>query len=182
MGYYIDKGTFLPAAQPVSFDLAKANSNIETAEADPLLKLKLDAAHIEAENYLGRLIIQRNIVLGFDAWSEINELPIGPLTISGISYKDTAGDTVVLDPGNYKINNTVNDMVQEVIFTLDDLPELYDARYPITITGIAGLKETPAPIKEGILLIFSANELYREDMPLKMNRSSRARLRPYRLR
>ncbi len=171
------------ATLPVSLDIAKANSNIEHDDSDDLLGLLLEAAIAEAENYTGRsLRSATGVKVGVEEFVREMQLPHYPVaSIASVSYKSATGDDVVMPPSNYEL---VTDEESSTLYFVDeDFPETKQGlSLPITITYSVGYSDSdfPADIKKGILLIFSHNELYREDMPLKFNRSSRVALRPYR--
>lgn len=166
---------------PVSLELAKANSNIEHEENNALLGLLLSASVSEAENYTGMdLMGTTGIKLGVNGWYEEIMLPHYPVSaITSISYKAANGDDTTLPTENYELVH--EDLNSTIVFNLETFPcTKAGLALPITITYSTGYTTCPADIQKGILLIFSHNELYREDMPLKFNRSSRTVLRPYR--
>lgn len=182
MEYSITLGAVDPTVKVVTLDQAKFNSNIEHVDTDAFLQLLLDAAIVEAENYTERSIQKRGVTIHFSAFSKKMVIPYNPIiSITSITYMDVDGLEQTVDSGVYKVVSYDNGLTQKLYFSWDSAPELdADEDFPITVTAVAGYADAPADIKQAILLIFSHNEMFREDAPIKLDRSSRAKLRPYR--
>ncbi len=185
MKHSISLGTVDATVIPVLLDLAKANSNIEHNDTDAYLQLVLDASVIEAESYLERAIHKRTAVIYLEDLDQEIVLPYGPIiSISSVKYVDEAGTEITVVSDQYGMVPYENGLSAKLYFKWDTEP-IVNAKnpYPVTVTVVAGYASAdtiPADIKKAILLIFSQHELFREDMPVKLDRSSRALLRPYR--
>lgn len=185
MEYNVEIGAVDITVEPVTLNQAKANSNIEHTDADTYLQMLLDGAIIEAENYTGTSILKRNVGIGASGWAKKMELPYNPIsTISKVSYKNLAGTDIDLETADYKLYTHDNGTRQVLLFNLATFPDLEeDNPFPITITAIAGYltaATVPADIKKAIMVMFSQAEMYREDVPTSVARTSRSLLRPYR--
>lgn len=175
-------GEYLAGSEVVTLELAKQNSNIEIDIYDNLLRQKLNAAIQEAENYTGIKLNPVSVEIRAERWSDLRRLPVAPMAITKIEYYNQDNQLQILEGESYEIIKELADPVPRIYFLNENLPEVYPRPYPIKITGSAGYPSgVPAAVREAILLIFSASELYREDMPVRMNRASRAKLRPYKI-
>ena len=123
--------------------------------------------------------------IGLTAWNNKINLPVGPVSaITKIEYFDTAGAVVVMPPEEYKLFSFNGGLSQFILYLVDSYPDVKLTKkipYPITITVKAGYTAATMPpdIKRAALLMFSHADTYREDMPLKVNRSALSILRPY---
>ncbi|MEO0573214.1 MAG: head-tail connector protein [Bacteroidota bacterium] len=183
METFVKKGELVASPEIMSLTLAKANSNIEHDDSDDLLQLLLDGAMSEAESYTGISIKKRNVTIGFSEWAKKLVLPYHPVNeITNVSYIDANGESQDLETTDYKLYSYDNGLTERVLIMFTDFPALEeDNPFPISVEAVMGYDEVPSDIKQAILLIFSHNELYREDAPIKLDRSSRAKLRPYRV-
>lgn len=183
----ISNGEKAAGTPVVELAMAKQNSNIEHDHTDAYLQLLLDASIQEAENYTGRALIRRTgVIYAFEGWSDEVLLHTSPVAITGVTYRDGAANAQVLADTEYSVLVRDDRESLRVKSGPGGLPDLYDGEqypYPIEITMDVGYtaETCPADIKQAILLIFSDNELFREDRPMKLGRSSRVKLRPYRI-
>jgi uncharacterized phiE125 gp8 family phage protein len=182
----LGKGTVVNGSAPVSLVNAKLNSNIEHSETEDYLQLLLDAAIDEAESYTGRPMLRRTgVKIGLESWSKEVLLQTSPVTdITSVTYKDKSGNEQTLDATDYVLVFLDDRETLRFVKEPGDLPELLENEpYPIEVIMDVGYSDSdfPSDIKQGIMLIFSDNELYREDRPMKLGRSSRVKLRPYRI-
>lgn len=185
MKYNVSLGTVDGTVIPVTLATAKANSNIEHSDSEAFLQLVLDASISEAESYVDRAIRKKTSVIYLDKFKKQMILPYGPIvSISSVKYWDEAGVEITIDPSQYGMVPYENGQSAILFFKWEYAPVVNEYNpYPITVNVVAGYADAnaiPADIKKAILLIFSQHELYREDMPIKLDRSSRALLRPYR--
>lgn len=181
MQYNITYGSLINTTPVVTLSMAKKNSNIESDHEDDLLQLMLDAAVKEAENYIDSPIQERNISIQLNEWTEIFELPIAPVNaITNVQYIDENGSTQTASTGDYTFYRTTTG--DKIKFDWGDVPTLQEGiKFPITINCTAGWSsnDMPAEIKKAVLLRFSFNERYREEIPTSANRTFHAALRPY---
>lgn len=182
MEYNITLGAVDSTVKVVTLDQAKFNSNIEHSDTDAFLQLLLDAAIVEAENYTERSFQKRDVTIAFSSFSKKLEIPYNPIiSITQITYVDVDGNVQIVASGDYKLVSYSNGLAQKIYFSWDTPPEVdVDEDFPVTVTAVAGYADAPADVKQAILLIFSHNEMFREDAPIKLDRSSRAKLRAYR--
>ena len=181
MQYNIIYGALIDATQKVvDLTVAKMNSNIESSHENELLEIMLEAAEKEAENYIDSPIKERNMAVQLSVWPEIFELPIYPVNaITNIEYKDGLGATQTVNVADYTFYQTASG--NKIKFSWDSEPDLEEGNeFPITINCRAGWSDNdmPAEIKKAVLLKFSFNERYREEMPTSANRTFHAALRP----
>lgn len=178
-------GTVDDTVIPVSLTQAKANSNIEHSDTDAYLQLVLDAAVSEAESYTERSILKRAAKIIYGGFQEQLYINYGPvLEISSLKYYDASGELQTVAAENYAVLPQENGLSALLYFKWEAAPEV-EAKNPFPVEinlvcGYANANAIPADIKKAILLIFSQHELFREDAPVSLDRSSKALLRPYR--
>lgn len=180
MQYNITYGALVNTVPVVTLAMAKQNSNIETDHEDELLQVMLDAAVEEAQNYLDTPVQSRNVVIQLTQWPSLFEFPLGPVkSVESITYRDANGVEQSLQAQDYLFYGTTTGA--KLMFRWETKPVLEeDIEFPITINCVAGYAaaEMPAVIKKAVLLRFSFNERFREEMPTSANRTFHAALRP----
>ena len=180
MQYNIIYGTLINTTDVVTLAVAKMNSNIESDHENDLLEIMLDAAVSEVENYIDSPVRERNMSIQLNEWPDTFELPIYPVnSIVSVEYVDESGATQTVAVSDYTFYNTSTG--SKIKFTWDSAPSLEeDNEFPITINCTAGWsqEDMPAEIKKAVLLRFSFNERYREEMPTSVNRTFHNALRP----
>lgn len=179
------KGARTSGGVIISLDQAKANSKIDYTYEDALLKLYVDAIPDEFENFTGSIILEREMKLYLTKWESKFSLGVTPVqSITSVKYYDVNGDQQTVDSEDYKLFQYDNGSGPRMMFKFAENPVLVDLEteeYPIEITFKAGFAagEIPADIVKAALLSFSANETFREDMPIKYNRTVYSLLGPY---
>ena len=174
MARQITYGTIATDASIVTLPMAKANSRIDFDEENDLLQLFVDAANAEIENYIGAPVLQRDAVkISWDHWRLCHDLPFEIRELVSVEWFPYNGTGTALEDG------TDFELFGEELNILMAKPEDF---HRLVVTCKAGYltAEIPKDIKRAALLIFSHADTYRENMPLKLNTSAQALLRPYR--
>lgn len=185
MKYNVSLGDVDRSVEPVTLAMAKANSNIEHSDSDTYLQLLLDTSISEAESYTGRAIFKRPVNIRLERFEKEIVLPYGPIiSITSLVFVDENGVDTIVDALMYDIVPCENGQ-SAILYFKADPPTSVSVHnpMPVKVNALAGYgtaDEVPWDIKKAILLIFSQQEMYREDMPLKADKASRALLRPYR--
>ncbi len=175
MAYKVNFGAIKPGALIVDLITAKLNSKIEFADEDALLAIFVDAAAAEIENYLGQPILERLAVeFSLDHWNTGFNFPFPIAAVNEVKYMDADYSEQIMDPATYVL-------FDNCLVIKADRPADFSA--PLIIKCKAGYsnEEMPADIKKAALLIFSHSDTYRENMPIKLETSAKAVLRPYKL-
>ena len=97
-----------PTIEPVSLDEVKDHSHVDGAESDTVLTILLQAAREYVEHNQKRQLITATYEL------TLEEFPSGPIilpnppliTVTSISYEDTAGATQTWASSNYQVDIT----------------------------------------------------------------------------
>jgi hypothetical protein len=174
MEYSVKFGPVVADAQIVDLPTAKLNSKIEFAEEDTLLQLFVDAAAFEMERYVGAPILERAGVEFTLAKYEHFKFPFPVSQILEIKYLDLDYTTQTVNAANYLLNNN------QLIFK-NDAPAFLPGSLIVKVKAGYTNAEMPADIKRAALLIFGAAEIYRENMPVKMETTAKALLRPFKI-
>ena len=186
MDFQLIKGVRTAGVEIITLDQAKANSKIDYDYEDTLLQMYVDAIPDEFENYTGSVILEREITLNLTKWEDKFSLGLTPVngSITSVKYYDVDGVQQTVATENYKLFQYDDGNGPKLMFKFAENPVLQDLEeeeYPIEIKFKAGFtNETmPADIKKAALLSFSAVETFREDMPIKYNRTIYSLLGPY---
>lgn len=150
-----------PAQMPITLDEAKAHARVPddfTAE-DPLLVGYVRAAteHFDgADGYLARAILRQTWDLTLDRFpgysDEAIEIPLPPLiSVSSVSYVDTAGDTQTWSAAEYQVD-TASEPGRLVPAYGYKWPSTRDQLGSVTIRFVAGYGSDPADAPERIRL------------------------------
>ncbi len=164
---------------------AKAHLRITHDDEDTEIQAFIDSAVSEAESYMGGPILQRTgVVFGISGWRLHTKFPTGPVTaITEVSYLVAdADDYVELDAEYYKLYNFGTTSQQITIREVAHTPSLEeDTLDAVRITATIGWTAATLPdaIKKAVLLMIDDAYTFRGEKELKMNRSSRNLLRPY---
>lgn len=175
MAYRVNFGNKQVGAEIVDLPTAKLNSKIDFTDEDTLLQIFVDAAAAEIESYLGQPILERPLVeFSLDNWNSGFRFPFPVTSISEVKYHDADYVEQIIDPANYLLWDNC-------LLIKTDKPGDFES--PLIITCQAGYKNdaVPSDIKRAALLIFSSADTYRENMPVKLETSAKAILRPYRI-
>ena len=159
-----------PASSPLLVDVVKDHSRVDIADDDQLLADYLQAARIEAEEFLGRALITQTWRLDMDNWpGSVIKLPKPPLqSVTSIKYTDIDSNQSTYSSANY-IVDTAKEPGEIVLKKNSTWPsdELQETG-AIQITFVCGYGDdytaVPAVIRQGLLL--KLGELYevRESM------------------
>ncbi|WP_298220824.1 head-tail connector protein [Flavobacterium sp.] len=162
---------------------AKKQLRIEASitEEDEIIQVYIDAAQSAAENYIGRAIGRRKLILKMNSF-DLKEIEASSNEkIESVVYFP-AGETesVIMDADQYKLksSNVINCFEIGFLST----PEVADRPDAITITIVQGyaLAECPKAIIQAMNLLISDYYERREDREQGNNPASNNLLRPYR--
>ena len=174
MARQITYGPITANATIIDLAMAKMNSKITFDEENDLLEIFVDAANAEIENYIGAPVLQRDeTLITWDHWCTRHALPFPVRELLSLEWKDATGTTAELSEGSdYELFDD---------YLILDIDKPSDFKYLVLTCKTGYIPEAmPADIKRAALLIFAHADTYRENMPLKLNSSARALLRPYR--
>lgn len=160
-----------PLQEIVSLTIAKANSRIEFADEDTLLQLFVDAATAQIENFIGGPVLERSGVVIEQKYFGVVQIPFRINDVTKVEWLDDAGTATAIPEAEWDY------FAGEVNIGIDR-PDDFN-RLKVTCTAGYSDDQMPADIKRAALLIFSHADTYRENMPLKLNTSAQALLRPY---
>lgn len=177
---------FFEAGTPtvcVTLAQAKKQLRIESSftDEDDLIQTYVDAAKDVAQDYIGRSIDARNLILECDKVATVifsanddND------TITKIEYY-APGETsfTELDSENYKLRKATTIGAKEIVFLTDFLID--DRTDAIKITVLQGwdANSVPAVVKQAMKLIIADMYERREDREMANNNAYKALLRPY---
>lgn len=167
---------------------ARKQLRIEHDYEDEEIEGFIEAATAEAESYLGAKLLSRTVVFGFPYWQKNTTFPLGPVSaVTEVAYLEKdAADHLVLDntdDAGYKLYNYGNNkdvlLIKAEYNNLTLAPDSPDAVKISCTIGYATPAKVPKDIKSAIKLILTDLYEYRGDREIKINRSSRNLLRPY---
>lgn len=177
MAYQIIKGQRTLPEGIITLDQAKMNSKIDYDYEDALLQMYVDAISDEFENYTGSIILEREVTIFITNWEDKIYLPITPVQeVLAITYLNEEGDEVPVDAANFKFFPYEDGNRPKLAFRFKNFPSLVsideeDFRIEIKVKAGFPMDAIPADIKKAALLSFSNVETFREDMPIKYNRT-----------
>lgn len=174
------------ATEPVTLAQAKAHLRVDGSDEDALITAFITAARHDAENRLGRALLQstwRLTMNGFPRWpSSAVALQMAPIiAITGVQYYDPAGTLQTLDPAAYRLADHTLEPIAAWPATqarLDAVQATYTAGYGTTASAV------PAPIVQWILLALGdlyANRERSAERPVVAHGFADALLDPYRV-
>jgi uncharacterized phiE125 gp8 family phage protein len=127
---YVDyQITTAPACEPVALAQAKRHLRVDDDDtiAESLLRSYLRAARTWCEDYAGRAFVWQEITLKLSSFPALIQLPRPPLlSVTEISYIDTAGVTQVVDTSLYDVDTTTQP--GKILLA-------YDASWPSDLRG-----------------------------------------------
>ncbi|MGE8143050.1 head-tail connector protein [Novosphingobium sp. NPDC080210] len=160
-----------PTAYPVTLDEVKAQCRVDGTADDTALNGYIAAATDYVEQYTGRAIMAQTWKLTLDAFSDSILLPKGPVqSISAVQYFNAEGVETTLLPEFYTLD--ASDPAWIVRNSGSAWPETLDAINAVSITYVAGYSQTPAAIKQAILLLVGDWFRSRENTALGSNQPS----------
>lgn len=93
-----------PVDEPISLKQVKEFVSIEGDEFDTLLTGFIAAARDHAQAITGTRLVEQTVQLRADAWSDLHELPIGPVSgIASIVFEDRYGAEQVVPETVYEL-------------------------------------------------------------------------------
>jgi uncharacterized phiE125 gp8 family phage protein len=139
---------------PVSVEAAKEQcSATGTSDFDFILQGYISAACDAAELYLGKALTQQEWKLVLDDWSNVIELPLGPITNSTVvSYLDENGDEQILAPSAYEIDAYGSPPRLQPV-NGQAWPKLKGGLNSVSITFTTEPAATPNSVKQAILMM-----------------------------
>jgi len=148
----IDDGFPAPLniVEPVTVDMARAQSQIEDEIPDDLISQKIRSAREWVEQHTSRIVAQRTLVDHFRAWGGYLSLSKRPIiSVDAIAYNMADGDATYLD-GAYAIGP----LPLRIYPGASGWPKLR-AGGAITVAYTAGYDpaEVPQPLIEAILVL-----------------------------
>lgn len=149
-----------PAAEPVTLTEAKLHLRVDHDTEDDLITDLIVAAREKAEHLTGRKLISQTWEQVLDAFpGSAIDLETPPVaSITSVTYTDTSGADVVLDSGDYTLDN-VTDQGRGWLLpsaTLSTWPSTYDAVNVVRVRFVAGYgasgASVPSRIRQFMLL------------------------------
>lgn len=143
-----------PAALPVTLTEAKAHLRVTHDEEDQLIHTYMAAATARldgAEGYLGRCLLPQTWEYTLARFTGPIRLPLPPCqSIDAITYTDTTGTAVVLDPAAYDVAG-LGTGEGAIVYPLDGWPATASRPDAVKIRFTAGSDTVPEPIHAAIL-------------------------------
>lgn len=173
------------ADEVVDLAAAKVHLRIEHDDEDADIQQIIDSAMSEVESYIGGPVLERTgVEFGLSGWQTNTKFPTGPVTeITSVEYLKSGEESYsTLDTSFYKLYNFGTTSQQIVIREAGQTESLEEETLDaVKITAKVGwpLNDVPEDIKKALLLIIDDAYTFRGEKELKINRSSRNLLRPY---
>lgn len=143
-----------PAALPVDLTEVKMHLRVTHNEEDSLIVSYMAAATARldgAEGYLGRCLLPQTWEYTQAHFSGPIRLPLPPCqSIDAITYTDTTGTAVVLDPAAYEVAG-LSTGESAIIYPLNGWPATASRPDAVKIRFTAGSDTVPEPIRTAIL-------------------------------
>lgn len=150
-----------PTAEPVSLAEAKAHLRVTHADEDGLIATYLMSARASAENYTRRALAVQTFDQSFDYDWPDNACLYGrtrlvllrsPLvSVTSVTYIDTAGATQTLNPLQYQVDLTEIEGRIEPAYNVT-WPSVRDQMAAVVVRYVAGYSQIPEPVRSAILL------------------------------
>lgn len=147
-----------PAIEPVTLAEAKLAARVDGTEFDALIPSLITTARRFAEQVLNRSIIEQTWECVLDAFPDA-EIELGWPKVQGIvslSYVDTTGATVNLDPSLYVLDN---DTLPGWVLPADgtDWPDTYGTVNAVRVRFLAGYGQETDTVPEEIKTYIKAH-------------------------
>lgn len=162
-----------PIEEPVSLDEAKIHCEVELSSTyhDDFIKGLIKGAREEAENYLGRSLINQTRAEYLEQWPAggVIYLPGSPVLEDGfeIEYYNTDGEQVTWSDTNYELD-TISEPARVRPIVGVSFPTVAKRFFPIIITYKAGYglegEDVPERIRQAIKFRVGTNFLMREEV------------------
>lgn len=148
-----------PATEPVTTAELKSHLRVDSTDEDTLIASLGTAARQYVEEQTRRALVTQTWVLKLDEFPESDGeilLPRPPLvSVSSVTYVDTAGSTQTLSSSVYSVDTT--DTPGRITLAYDQTwPTVRDQRNAITVTYVAGYgaaSAVPDALKAAIKLL-----------------------------
>lgn len=144
-----------PITEPISLEEAKLHLRVDGNDEDvPIIEL-ITAARQEAENQTWRALLTQTLELGLSCWPRKICLPHPPLiSVTSVTYIDTAGVLQTLDPENYLVDDysepaNIVPAYGKCWPMIRHQPNAILVRY---VAGYANVSSVPQAIKNWMLL------------------------------
>lgn len=147
--------TVTPASEPITLAEAKAQCRVDGSDSDTELTAMIAAARAFVEDYTGTKLVEQTVQLRCRCFRDLLDLPIAPLlSVTGIEYSDADGATQTLATTVYQA--VLHGLEPHIRLKVNQSwPSLLNVSDAITVTAVAGYDETPAPIKQAMLLMLA---------------------------
>lgn len=172
MAQYITYKKPVEGSEIVTLEMAKDNSRIEFDDENTLLQLFVDAATAEIENYIGAPVLEREVEIIESTWTRSVVIPFDSEIVS-VEWLDKADNATAIPAADY------DHFANELTIGIDKPSDFH--RLKVVVKAGYANDAIPADIQRAALMIFSYHESYRENMPVKLNTSAQALLRPYKM-
>lgn len=152
--WYPPKVTTPPANEPVSLAEAKAQCGVSGNDSDAALNIQISAARSFVEAYCGIHIVGQTVEVTCDGFADFCRLPIAPvLTLTAITYVDTAGDPQTLSTDVYQLRD--DGLRPRIELKYGQQWPAVRSRNRIKVTATVGYATVPADLKAALLLTIS---------------------------
>lgn len=145
-----------PASYPVSTAEVKAQTTIDFADDDTLLRALIAAATDMAENYTGRSLIAQTWDYYLDDFPSCIDIPVGPVSaVTSVKYYDGSNVEQTLNSSLYYTD--LRDWPVHLI-PVTTWPAVYDKPNAVTVRlvqGHANAAAIPAAIKHAMLMMIA---------------------------
>lgn len=143
-----------PAAEPITLTEAKLNLRVDHSTDDDLITELIVAARQKAEHLTGRALITQTWQRSLDAFPPLGlELGKAPaVSITSVTYTNTAGTDVVMDSADYTLDSTTDEQRGWLLpsATLSAWPSTYDTVNAVRVRFVAGYGASGASVPAAI--------------------------------
>jgi uncharacterized phiE125 gp8 family phage protein len=158
-----------PASEPLTTAEAKLHARVDDTDDDALIADLISGAREHFEQQTGRQLVSATWKVHLDGFPKGREpirLPKPPLlTVTSITYTDTAGTTQTWDSADYDVIAPAGPYAAQGMVIpkpLENYPSTYSGRATVTVTFTAGYSAVPTAIKDALRSIVADMYLNRE--------------------
>lgn len=160
--WYPQTVTVSPASEPVTLAEAKAHCRVDGSDEDTRINGFIAAARGYVEGHCGIAIASRTVTIKCDSFSDFDAFPGVPLlAVLSISYTDSAGTTQTLPSSVYEVRS--DGLTASIALKYQQAWPSIQPGSRITVTASIGYAETPAELKQALLLVIGDWYRSRED-------------------
>ncbi len=177
--------TTQPATEPLTLTEAKLHLKVDTTVDDDLITALITATRQSVERYCNSALITQTITEKYDCFTSRGfRLSVSPaITITSVSYTDSAGDTQTLSTDVYGLDNYSR---PARVFLKENQQWPQTRVEPNTVTvvytaGYGAASDVPGPIKTAMKLMLADLYENRQDSARTMPSASQRILDPYRI-